>query len=247
MQILVAGASGATGRLLVQQLLDRGHQVKALVRAPEKMAPVFGEQEGLTLIRANLAEMQVQELDRLTAGCDAVASCLGHNLTFSGIWGPPHRLVRNATRNLCAAIQANRPDKPVKFVLMNTAGNRNRDLNEPVGFAHRFVIALLRLLLPPHPDNEQAAEYLRVKVGQKDPYVEWVALRPDTLTDAQASGEYELHESPVRSPLFNPGKSSRINVAHCMAKLITEESAWERWKGKMPVLYNKGEGLSPKA
>lgn len=247
MQILVTGASGATGRLLVQQLLDRGHQVKALVRAPEKLAAVFGAREGLTLIRANIAEMQAHELALLTAGCDAVASCLGHNLTFSGIWGPPRRLVRDATRNLCTAIQVNRPAKPVKFVLMNTAGNRNRDLGEPVGFAQRFVIALLRLLLPPHPDNEQAAEYLRVKVGQKDPYVEWVALRPDTLTDAQAPGEYELHESPVRSPLFNPGKSSRINVAHCMAGLITEESAWGRWKGKMPVLYNKGEGLSLKA
>ncbi|MEZ4556069.1 MAG: NAD(P)H-binding protein [Caldilineaceae bacterium] len=33
MNILIVGASGATGRLLVQQLLEQGHSVKAVVRA----------------------------------------------------------------------------------------------------------------------------------------------------------------------------------------------------------------------
>lgn len=33
MEILVVGASGATGRLLVEQLLKRGHLVKVIVRS----------------------------------------------------------------------------------------------------------------------------------------------------------------------------------------------------------------------
>jgi uncharacterized protein YbjT (DUF2867 family) len=37
MTILVVGASGATGRLLVQHLLDRGQNVKIIVRSPEKL------------------------------------------------------------------------------------------------------------------------------------------------------------------------------------------------------------------
>ena len=37
MTVLVVGASGATGRLLVKQLLDRGLKVKAIVRAPDKL------------------------------------------------------------------------------------------------------------------------------------------------------------------------------------------------------------------
>ena len=33
--------------------------------------------------------------------------------------------------------------------------------------------------------------------------------------------------------------TSRINVAHFMADLITDSDTWNRWKGKMPVIYNK--------
>jgi uncharacterized protein YbjT (DUF2867 family) len=36
MRIFVAGATGAIGRPLITQLLDRGHHVVALTRSPEK-------------------------------------------------------------------------------------------------------------------------------------------------------------------------------------------------------------------
>ena len=37
MTSLIVGASGATGRLLVEQLLNREHHVKAIVRSPDKL------------------------------------------------------------------------------------------------------------------------------------------------------------------------------------------------------------------
>ena len=37
MTILVVGASGVTGRWLVEELLNRGHNVKVIVRSPEKL------------------------------------------------------------------------------------------------------------------------------------------------------------------------------------------------------------------
>lgn len=37
MNILVAGATGATGRLLTSELLNRGHSVKAIVRSPDSL------------------------------------------------------------------------------------------------------------------------------------------------------------------------------------------------------------------
>jgi hypothetical protein len=50
---------------------------------------------------------------------------------------------------------------------------------------------------------------------------------------------YERHPSPTRSAIFDAGKTSRINVAHFMSTLITDEAVWEKWKGQMPVIYNK--------
>ncbi len=37
MKLLVLGASGRTGRLVVEQALAAGHTVTALVRSPEKL------------------------------------------------------------------------------------------------------------------------------------------------------------------------------------------------------------------
>ena len=121
---------------------------------------------------------------------------------------------------------------------MNTAGNQNRDLNEPISVGERIVTVLLRLLLPPHPDNEQAADYLRTVIGQNNLRIEWAVVRPDSLIDEEQVTEYSLHPSPVRSALFNPGKTSRINVANLMSQLITDENLWRNWKGQMPVVYN---------
>jgi nucleoside-diphosphate-sugar epimerase len=236
---LVVGASGATGRLLVQQLLDRGESVRIIVRTEAGLPPAIRNHENLRITRANLLELSDAELTRHVRGCDAVASCLGHNITFKGMFGHPRRLVTDAVRKLCNAIKANKPATPVKFVLMNTAANSNRDLDERISFGQRCVIRLLRALLPPHADNEAAANYLRTAIGQDDKAIEWVAVRPDGLVDADAVSGYEVYASPVRSAIFAAGTTSRINVSHFMAGMIGNHSAWREWKGRMPVIYNR--------
>lgn len=236
---LVVGASGATGKLLVTQLLERGQRVRAVVRSPDSLPDAIRNHAGVALIHAPVLGLSDEDLARHVRGCAAVHSCLGHNLTMKGIFGPPRRLVTDATRRLCKVIQANAATEPTRFVLMNTAGNSNRDLHEPVSFGQACVLVLLRLLLPPHADNENAADWLRTGIGPADKGIEWVAVRPDNLVDAGDVTEYALHPSPTRSALFNPGVTSRINVAHFMAELATDESLWKKWKAQMPVIYNK--------
>ncbi|MEM1269319.1 MAG: hypothetical protein AAGI08_04640 [Bacteroidota bacterium] len=121
---------------------------------------------------------------------------------------------------------------------MNTAGNRNRDLSEPVSLARTSVLVLLRVLVPPHADNEQAAEYLCTQIDQHDETIEWAVVRPDTLTDEEQATEYEVHRSPTDIALFDSGKTSRINAAHFVAGLITDEETRHTWKGQIPVIYN---------
>jgi len=236
---LVVGATGATGRLLVEQLLKRGQKVKVIVRSPEKLPEPLKNHDHLSVIHASVLDLSDAEMAHHVQGCNAVASCLGHTLSLKGMYGPPRRLVTDATRRLCDAIRANQPKEPAKFVLMNTAGNRNRDLDEPISFGERLVVGLFRLLLPPQVDNEQAADYLRTKIGQDNGTIEWAAVRPDTLIDRDEVTEYEVFPSPTRSAVFDPGSTSRINVAHLMARLITQKDTWDRWKGQMPVIYNR--------
>ncbi len=238
MKSLVVGASGATGRLLVEQLLNREHHVKAILRSPDKLPQSLLDHRHLSVIRANIADASVTQMADFVDGCNAVASCLGHNLTFKGLFGHPRKLVTDATQRLCDAIRANGLERPTKFVLMNTAGSSNRDLAEPISFAQKFVIGMLRVALPPHVDNETAADYLRSEIGQNDKAIEWAAVRPDSLIDETVVSEYRVFPSPTRSAIFNAGKTSRVNVAHFMAKLISDDDCWTRWKGQMPVIYN---------
>lgn len=241
MTTLVAGASGATGKQLVEQLLNTKQKVKVIVRSPEKLPESWKNNDLLTIIQANILDISEDKMAEYVQDCDAVTSCLGHNMSWKGIYGKPRKIVTDAVNLLCEAIKKNEPNKPIKFVLMNTTGNSNRDLNEPISVGQKFVIGLLRLLLPPHVDNEKAADYLRTKIGQKNNFIEWVAVRPDGLVNEDVVTEYEIYPSPTRSAIFDAGKISRINVGHFMAKLISENDLWNRWKGQMPVIYSRSD------
>jgi NAD(P)-dependent dehydrogenase (short-subunit alcohol dehydrogenase family) len=239
MTTLIIGASGATGRLLVEELLARGQSVKIIVRSLDSLPETFKNHANLSVIKASVLDLSDAEMVKHTHGCSAVISCLGHNLTLKGMFGGPRRLVTDATRRMCDAIRENEPLEPVKFVLMNTTGNSNRDLDEQISFGQKCVMILIRLLLPPHVDNEKAAEYLRSNVGQNDPMIEWAAVRPDGLIDETKVTDYDIHKSPTRSAIFDAGTTSRINVAHFMGNLTDSDSTWKMWRGEMPVIYNK--------
>ncbi len=242
MTTLVLGASGATGKQVVEQLLSKGQQVKVIIRPTGIIPDGWSTHNNLKIINASIAEVTADDMRNYSSDCQAVVSCLGHNLTWKGIYGKPRYLVTDTVRLFCTAIKKYSPSIPVKVVLMNTTGNRNRDLQEPISFGEKLVVGLLRLLLPPHVDNEKAADYLRTEIGQNHSAIEWVAVRPDTLINEENVTEYEVFPSPTRSAIFNAGKTSRINVGHFMAELITNADSWFKWKGQMPVLYNKTAG-----
>jgi nucleoside-diphosphate-sugar epimerase len=238
MTTLVVGATGATGRLLVEQLLERGDTVKVIVRSAERLPEAIRHRRELTIVQAPVLTLSDAELAHLVKDCDAVASCLGHNVTFKGLFLPPRRLVTDTVRRLCRAIIATRANTTTRFVLMSSVAVRHPEQDPPFSLAHRSLIALLRLGLPPHADNEQAAAYLRNEIGPDHPQIQWAAVRPDGLHDDDEVSDYEVLPSPTRSPLFDAGSTSRINVAHFMAALIREEGVWETWRGQMPTVYD---------
>lgn len=240
MTTLIVGASGATGRLLVEQLVAQGEKVKIIVRSVDSLPDAFKQNVQLVITEANLLEMTDAELLEQVKGCRAVASCLGHNLTFKGMFGQPRRLVTDAIQRLCHAIEKTSPEIPIKCILMNTTGNQNIQAGERVSSAQSVVVGLIRHLLPPHADNEVAADYLQSSFGTNQKVIEWVAVRPDSLIDETSVTEYDTYASPIRSAIFDAGKTSRINVAHFMSRLITNDDTWEKWKGHMPVVYNAG-------
>ena len=237
-KVLVVGASGATGHLLVKILLQKNIEVIAIVRDLKSLAHMAGAHSNLQIIEADITDISENELSTHIKGCDSVLSCLGHNLTFKGLFGQPRRLVTNTIKKISKSIESIASDKAIKIILMNTSGNSNRDIPEKPPTSQRVVISLLRLLLPPHADNEDAADYLRLHVGKNSKTIEWAAIRPDTLVDEEQVTPYEVFPSPTRNAIFDAAPISRINVAEFMSELALNTELWGKWKSHMPVIYN---------
>ena len=70
MNLLVLGATGATGRQVVAQALERGHHVTAFVRNPDRLRKPLPE-----VIQGDLADPAAVE--NALRGRDAVLSALG--------------------------------------------------------------------------------------------------------------------------------------------------------------------------
>ena len=79
---------------------------------------------------------------------------------------------------------------------------------------------MLRGVVPPARDNQRAANFLYGSIGTSNPFVQWAAVRPDTLLEGDVS-EYTLHEGLVSS-LFAPDSTNMANVAHFMCELADE-------------------------
>jgi nucleoside-diphosphate-sugar epimerase len=225
-----------TGRSLVDQLLDNNHKVRVVVRSRDKLSAEVLNNPNATVIEASILDLTDEEMTTHVKNCGAVVSCLGHVMDFKGMFGEPKNLCTDATRRLCDAIEKNAPHEATKFILMNTVGVKNSELGEKRAWFERGVLFLLRHLLPPHRDNETAAEHLYRNVGKGRKHIEWCSVRPDSLIDAEIS-PYDIRKSPTTS-IFTGRPTTRANVARFMVELVESAELWNTWKFRMPVIMN---------
>jgi len=225
-----------TGRRLVEHLLGKNHEVRVIARSLHKLSSEVLKNSNTTVIEAPVLDLTDQEI---AEDCDAVVSCLGHAMDFSGMFEDPRKLCTDATRRLCNAIEKNQPPEPTKFILMNTVGVQNPDLEEKRTWHERGLLFLLRHSLPPHRDNETAAEYLYRNIGKDNKHIEWCGVRPDSLIDAEVS-PYDIKASPTTG-ILTGRPTARSNVAHFMTELIENADLWSKWKFRMPVIMNTKE------
>ena len=78
MKVALIGATGFVGAGVLEELLNRGHEVVVLVRRPE----AFTAREHVQLVQADV--LNADEVQRAVAGCDAVLSA------YNAGWTNPH-------------------------------------------------------------------------------------------------------------------------------------------------------------
>jgi putative NADH-flavin reductase len=237
MRVLVLGASGNTGKWVIKHLLDHQIKTKILIRKSATLSKEIMESPFLDVVSDNISELNDKQMDQLIESMDVVISCLGHTMSFKGMFGKPRNLVVKAIKSISDAAKRSH-QKKLKIILMSTTAYTSYALGEKNSLIEKMVLSLFKLLLPPHLDNMKAANYLVNTLNKDDKIIQWILVRPDTLVDHDKVTPYEIKEFTHRSPVFNAGKTSRINVSHFMLNLVIDESLWKKWEFKTPVIYN---------
>ena len=236
-RVLLVGSTGRTGGRVLAQLLDRGLQVRTLVRSAHRLPAGVSGRAGLEVIEADPLSIRDEELLHHLSGCDVVISCLGHTVSLRGIFGPPYDLVARFTARLYRVLEDFGGEAPVRFILMSSVS-----VNHPAGREirpgrfDRAVLWVARALLPPARDNQVAADFLHHRVDADSPFLRWVMVRPDTLLEGEIT-KYIVQDTFVNT-FLKPGSTNMANVAHFMCELATDADTWQAWTGKLPVIVN---------
>lgn len=201
LRVLIIGATGGTGRQLVRQALEQGHEVTAFVRNPQS----------LKMEHANLRIVQGDVLDYASVetaihGQNAVLSALGHKRLFL-----PTKILSRGTDNIMRAMKSCHVPR---FICESSLG-----VGDTVGrLGLPATLGFVPLILPFYFWDRVRQEQLI----QDNIDIDWVIVRPAALTNGPARGYYR-HGFNVGSYIL-PSRVSRADVADFMLKQLNDDT-----------------------
>lgn len=172
MKVLVIGAAGKTGRLVVDRALAAGYSVKALVHNTDALAE-HPFAEGVQIVQGDVHDPAT--VRTAVAGCDAVIDALGGKKPFLKT-----DLESSAARIVLDAMKL---EGAKRLVVISVLGAGDSGKQSPFWYEHLFLPTFLHGALP--DKNAMEAE---VKASG----VDWVLVRPPILTDDDATGSVRI-------------------------------------------------------
>jgi len=188
MKLLLLGATGGTGRQLLAQALEAGHETTALVRSPEKLTA-----EDHLLVRAGDAT-DPEALDAAVAGQDAALSALGVRSPLGD------DLITPSLRALVPAMQKHGVRRLIWLSALGVGQTREQ---APAMLRVPFSTVLRRI----GRDKAAGEEYLR------STDLDWTLVYPPALTNRPRTSTYRSGETLNVSGL---PRISRADVAEFM-------------------------------
>jgi putative NADH-flavin reductase len=176
MRIALFGATGGTGRAVIECALHAGHEVTALVRDADKLPPM----SGLSVIEGDA--VVAEDVGRALASTDAVVVALGNSqnafaLLFGARRTTPRDICEAGTRHILKAL-GDGDDRPVIVVSAFGVGETRDKL--PLMFKLFYRLFLREQIA----DKEQQEALLKASDAN------YVLIQPVALTDKPASGKW---------------------------------------------------------
>lgn len=191
MHIALFGATGGTGRHVVEQALAQGHQITALVRDPSKLSP----QTGLTVIEGDV--LNPEPVAQCMTGAEAVICILGSH-------GKGTPVEARGTQHIIAAMQAQGLRRLIAVTSLGVGDSRSQ-----IPWLLRVIMDLtLKAILAAKDEQERLI---------RASGLEWTIIRPGGLTDQPATGQYR--SGTDRS--LKGGRIARADVADFVLRQLT--------------------------
>ena len=209
MKVVVFGATGSTGRLVVESALSAGHVVTAFVRDPKRMPlthPNLGIVEGNAMDPASVASA--------VQGSDAVICTLGVIPQATEDLGRRQRNVpvcSVGTRNILAAMPQGRGRLIVESSV--SVGESYHTGTFGAGF-------LVKLAL-----KEVMADKEEQEAAVRESGCDWTIVRPATLTFKRARGNLEAG-TDLRWNITST--ATRADVAEYMVKILDDPATYKK-------------------
>jgi len=198
MKIVVFGASGKTGSLLVEQALRAGHEVVAYVRRP---GSVTSANTKLSVVVGSLSDKV--SLKRAITGADACCLTLGGgSLTKSN----PEVLV-----GIANIVDIMEEVGVLRLVYLSSIGVGESRFYMPQPIRFLMVQVMLRVPLADHSVNEKRIAASSLK---------WTLVRPGGLTDGPSTGNLKHGFEKIK--LTGNAGISRANVAAFILAQLTD-------------------------
>jgi uncharacterized protein YbjT (DUF2867 family) len=206
-RILVLGATGGTGRLIVAGALARGFEVRALVRSAEKARGLEGAEVFVGDARDEAA------LRKALEGRDAVASALSTPVS-------PFREVTALSSATKALVNAMKAAEVSRLVCITGIGAGDSAGHGGFVFDRLILPALLRKVY---------ADKNRQEAIVRGSGLDWVLVRPSVLNDKPAR-----HEVRALTDLsdFHGGTIARADVAG----FVLDQMHTNTWLGRSPLI-----------
>lgn len=202
LRVLIIGATGGTGRQLVRQALEQGHQVTAFVRDPARLKM---RHANLRVVMGNALDYASVEL--AMQGQSAVLSALGHKRFF---W--PTKILSRGTENVMQAMKVCRVPR---FICESSlgVGNAVGRLGLPA------TLLFVPLILPFYFRDRLRQE----KLIEENIDIDWVIVRPPALTNGAKRGGKYRHGFNVGNYIW-PRRISRADVADFMLRQLNDDT-----------------------
>ena len=201
LRVLIIGATGGTGRELVRQALEQGHQVTAFVRKPKKLKI---EHPNLRVVRGNV--LDPPSVQAAMEGQSAVVSALGHKRLF---W--PTRILSRGTQNVLEAMEKSRVPR---FICESSLG-----VGDTIGrLGLPATLLFVPLMLPFYFWDRVRQE----KLIEENTHIDWVIVRPPTLTNGPLRSKYR-HGPNIGNYIW-PRFISRADVAEFMLDQLNDDT-----------------------